>query len=167
MTEMVLFIKGNKIYTLSILAMLVISVFVSLYKYKAFATCEQLEVEMMPVLSLATNNEKLNFLKKHKFSGQNSDIKNFMRTVAKQTYSKISLIEKISEKKIGKINVTKFKITGLFWHDMFIFDFLDKIQNFSPGFLNIDNVEIDKITKTMGQKPTLKLELVCEIFQKL
>ncbi len=167
MTEMLLFIARNKIYTSSILAMIIVSLSSSFYRSKEFARCEQTEMEMKPIISIATNNEKLSFIRNHKFAGQNSDIKNFMQTVAKKTYSKISLIEKISEKQIGKINATKLKITGLFWHDIFIFEFLDKIQNFAPGFLNIDAVEIDKIAKTIGQKPILKLELVCEIFQKL
>lgn len=167
MTKIALFIGRNKIYALSILSMLIVSVFASLYKSKEFAKFEQLEMEMSPIMSIATNNEKLSFIKNHKFSGQNANIKTFMHTVAKKTYAKISLIEKISEKKIDKINVTKFKITGLFWHDMFIFEFLDKIQSFAPGFLNIDNVEIDKITKKIGQKPILKVELICDVFQRL
>ncbi len=167
MTEIALFIERNKTYALSILAMLVVSVFASLYKSNEFSKYEQLEEEMTPIISISKDNETLNFIKNHKFSGQNSDIKNFMQTVAKKTYSKISLIEKVAEKKIDQINVTKFKITGLFWHDMFIFEFLDKIQSFAPGFLNIDHVEINKITKQIGQKPILKLELICEIFQKL
>ena len=167
MTEMMLFVEKNKMYTLSILAMIGLSLFASLYKSKTFAKCEQIEVEMKPLMSIVTNHEKLDFIKNHKFGGQNSDIRNFLRTIAKKNYAKISLIEKISEKRIGKINVTRLKVTGLFWHDIFIFEFLEKIQSFAPGFLNIDAIEIDKIAKKIGQKPILKLEMVCEIFQKL
>ena len=164
---MMLFVERNKMYTFSILAMIGLSLFASMYKSKTFAKCEQIEVELKPLMSIATNHEKLDFIKNHKFSGQNSDIRNFLRTIAKKNYAKISLIEKISEKRIGKINVTRLKVTGLFWHDIFIFEFLEKIQSFAPGFLNIDAIEIDKITKNIGQKPILKLEMVCEIFQKL
>lgn len=160
-------IERNKVYILSIIAMLLVSIFVSIYKTQSSDKCEQIKTELQPIMMLVSNHEKLKFIRKHKFGNTTPNIADFMHKTAKKNYAKILSIEKISEKKLGEIKVTKVKITGMFWHDMFIFDFLEQMQNFNPGFLNIEAINIDKLSKRVVYKPMLKLELVCEIFQKL
>lgn len=167
MIKVMLLIENNKAYALSILVMSLASIFVSIYKTQQINKYEQIATEVNQIIGIISNGERVKFIQKHRFCEKKTDIKDFMRKVAQTTYAKISSMEKISEEKIGKINVATFKIIGLFWHDCFIFEFLEKIQTFSPGFLNIETVDIDKLSKKIVHKPMLKLEVICRIFQKL
>jgi len=156
----------NKRYLVPVLVMLTISSLVSEYKERIFEDCEEAEAKAKPVIDLVSNAEKMKFIQKHKFNGTRINFTDFVAELSHKTYSKVTSIEPVSESKIGNVKVNEIRITGLFWHDSFIFDFIENIQNFSPGFLSIVSVDIDKFSKQISQKPIMKLEVVCRVFQK-
>ena len=156
----------NKRYLILVLMMLTISFLVSGYKERICEDCEEAEARAKPIIDLVSNAEKIKFIQKHKFNGKGEGFREFVAKLSYKTYSKIISIDPVSESKIGNVRVNEIKITGLFWHDSFIFDFLDNLQNFSPGFLSIVSIDIDKFSKQISQKPTMKLEVVCKVFQK-
>ena len=109
----------------------------------------------------------MKFISNHKFNGDKIDFNEFINNLAAKTYANISSIEILEESKISDVIVKQFKITGLFWHDIFIFDFIEKLQDFSPGFLNILSIDINKFSNQISsQKPIMKLEVVCKVYQK-
>lgn len=161
------FLFQNKIYILSILMGLLISVPVSIYKNQQREECEALEYKVEPICKLVKDKKKLKFISAHKFAGEKVEFENFVDDLAQKYHSKIANIEIQDESKIANVNVQQIRITGFFWHDVFIFAFLEELQDFSPGFLNILSVDIDKFSKQISsQKPILKLEVVCKIYQK-
>lgn len=160
------FLMKYKVRFLPILAMLIVSFIVSIYKSHRLTKCTEFEIEMQPLINISMNSEKLHFIQKHNFKGEYSNFKDFVNKIAYKNCAKISCFENISKANIEKIDVSLIKLIGLFWHDIFIFNFLEEIQDFSPGFVNIVSVEINKFSKQILHKPTLKLEVVCKIFQK-
>ena len=159
------FIK-HKVHLLHVLAMLTVSFAVSVYKSHKLTKYTEFESEMQPLINISANSEKLHFIQKHNFKGKYLNFKDFVNKIAYENCAKISCFENISKTKIEKIDVKLIKLIGLFWHDIFIFNFLEEIQDFSPGFINIVSVEINKFSRQILHKPVLKLEAVCKIFQK-
>lgn len=158
--------KRYRFYYLPIVLMAVISGFVSHYKNVKFEDILEVEEKSIPIKELKSNNAKLEFISKHKFCGTSMDFENFIRNSEEKNYAKINQIKKLEESIHGQIKIRKFEIKGFFWHDSFIFNFLDEIQNFSPGFLKILSIDIDKFSRMIREKPIMKVEILCEIFQK-
>lgn len=157
----------HKRMAIIVVGMMVIASWISIHKNQRYAEYMEWQEKATPFVKLRSNPQKFDFILKHKFSKNGLDFKNFVQQIARQNYACIPIIDFSEEKsKIGQVNVSLAKITGFFWHDTFIFNFLDNLQDFSPGFLNITYVEIDKFTKQLGAKPILKLEVICKIFQK-
>ena len=166
-SELQILFKNNKMRSFPILGMIIVSTFVSIYKSHAVEKYTQFANEMKPITDIISDNDKFNFIQNHLFKGEALDFKDFANKVAQENYAKILSLNRISCIKLDKINITQIKITGLFWHDTFIFDFLEKIQNFSPGFINIIAIDINKFSKKITHKPVIKLEVICKIFQKV
>ena len=166
------FIKSNLIAKSKrkaclVLSSVLLSVITNIYKSEKEEQYHHNQIEMNPVIDIVSNKEKWEFIQKHSFNGKSNDINKYMRRIFQETYAKLTDIKHISETKIDKISVKTMKISGIFWHDVFIFDFLDKIQNFSPGFVDIISINIDKFARKITHKPIIKLEVTCKIFQKL
>ena len=157
----------NKIYLIPILVMLPFSIFSTVYKNQQFEEYEQTAERLRPALNLLSQQEKISFIKAHKFYGKNIDFNNFIYKIIRKTYSKMPSIRLINRSKIGCVDVFQTKVMALFWHDYFVFDFLEKLRTFTPGFLNIISVNIAKLSKRLSQSPTIKLEVICKVFQKL
>ena len=161
------FIAKNRVNIFLILIGIAVVVTANIYKNRKEEQYNQFKIEMTPIIGIASNKDKLNFIQRHSFSGKCADINKYIQRIFRETYANLTDIEKVSETKIGKISVHTIKISGIFWHDVFIFDFLDKIQNFSPGFVNIISININKLARKITHKPIIKLEMICKIFQKL
>ena len=160
-------IKTNKLYTFPTFCLTLVSFVISIYASKQQQQCLETELQYEPIISIFSDHDIYEFIKIHKFGNSKNDYTDFIKQISKEYFAKISSIEKIAVVKIGNIEVSKVKIDMLFWHDCFIFDFLDKLQKYSPGFINILSIDINKFTKHVGIKPSLKLEVICKIFQKL
>ncbi len=160
------FVKRYKGYYLPIITMIFISIFISNYKNMKLEECIAIEAETYPIKKLESNKAKLEFISKHKFSGSSKDFENFIKELGQKNYAKIKQVNKLEDSVNGKIKITKFEIKGFFWHDSFIFNFIDEIQDFSPGFLKILSIDIDKFSKIITEKPIMKVEILCKIFQK-
>jgi hypothetical protein len=146
--------------------MLILSVLVSLYKGKKFVGMQELEKREADVKSIISNGEKLRFISEHGFGKANVSIESFTKDLGQKNFSEITKIYSVEESIIGTVKKTKLEIEGFFWHDLFIFEFLNEMQNFKPGFIKILSVEIDKFSKILIKKPALKVNVVCEVFQK-
>ena len=160
------FIKTNKLYTFPTFCLTFVSFFISIYASNKQQQFLETELRYTPIINIMSNHNIFEFIKKHKFGHTKNDYTEFIKQISKEYFAKISSIEKISSTKIGNIEVLTVKIDMLFWHDSFIFNFLDKLQKYSPGFINILSIDINKFTKHVGNKPSLKLEVICKIFQK-
>lgn len=159
-------LSSSKMFLVSFLAISVINLAASIYKIQKCDECIELESQAKPVEKISTDRPKLDFILRHKFKGRSQSFSEFVQAISHETYSQIASIDSLKEYVTGTVNVQEFRITGLFWHDLFIFDFLDKLQDFSPGFLNITSVEINKFSKQIAQKPIMKLEVICKVFQR-
>jgi hypothetical protein len=161
------FIKKYSCRLVGIVIAFAISNILSIYKEEKFSEYEDAKNISVLVQKLTNDDNKLQFALRHRFNGENKNFGQFVSQIATKNSSQISSIEYVDESIIGLIKQKKVVIHGLFWHDIFIFAFLDALKNFSPGFLKILSVDINKFAKVSLLKPVLKVNVVCELFQKL
>ena len=117
------------------------------------------------VKDLLSNKEKLDFISHHLFHGKSNDFIEFIRNFSDEKHINIINISCLEKKNLNNLENLKIKIDGFYWHDSAIFDLIDKIRSFSPGFVKIESIEIHKIAKISTVKPSIKAEIICEIFK--
>lgn len=159
-------LKNNSIilviFTITVLA----SVFTSLYKNFIFNKLQESNLTVSPIRSFS--KQRIKFISAHCFSGKKTAFEEYVETITKENLGIITEVSQVGKSKIlNKFTCTKYSIKGFFWHDLYVFRFIDSIQNFHPGFLKLLDIEIDKLQKVTENKPFMKMELICEIFQKL
>lgn len=162
----IIFKREYLFWLIGLIIFLVISNFVdSIKDEKNLKLCEIQRKEDL-VNNLKKDESKIKFISKHLFTGNQLDYHQFLKDIALQNKAKIISIDEKEIKSIGSINKKTISVTGIFWHDKFVFDFLNDIQNFHPGFARVVLVDIDKFAKISLSKPVIKVEILCEIFQK-
>jgi hypothetical protein len=115
---------------------------------------------------LAATTLKKHELLNHICSGNNISLSDYVAKIGKETVAAIKSIKNISEENGEKITTKKFVIIGVFWHESLIFEFLNKLREFSPGFLKILKIDINKFAVITAVKPTLKVEITCITYQR-
>lgn len=162
----IIFKKEYLLWLIVLIIFLVISNFVgSIRDEKNLKLCEIQKTESL-VNNLKKDSSKIKFIANHLFTGNQLDYREFLKNIAFQNKAKIISIEEKDTKSIGCINKKTVSMTGIFWHDKFVFDFLNDVQNFHPGFARVVSIDIDKFAKISLSKPVIKVEILCEVFQK-
>ncbi len=157
-------IKTNRSVFLIFISIFIIWNAVSLYKSDLFNKLQESELRTDPIKSF--DKETIKFISEHDFSSKKIKFRKFIENLADHNLAIITKVSKSDEIKTKAFRKIQYKIRGYFWHDKFIFKFIDELQNFHPGFLKLLNIDMDKFSKTNIFKPSIKLELICEIFQK-
>lgn len=157
-------IKTNRFIFLIFILTVVVWIVIFLYKSELFDSLQESELLAEPIKSL--NQEEIKFISKHDFSDKKIMFQKFVDNLANHNFAIITTVLKSGEIKTRDFRKIEYKIKGYFWHDKFVFKFIDELQGFHPGFLKLLNIDVDKFSKANAFKPSIKLELVCEIFQK-
>ena len=114
---------------------------------------------------LMKDNVKLNFITDHLFKGEHQDFRKYISNVAEENHVKIMNISCGETTDLNSIEKLSAKIEGVCWHDFSVFELIESIQDFSPGFVKITSINIDKFAKISTSQPAIKTEISCEIFQ--
>lgn len=157
-------IKTNSYMFLVFILILIISVSVSVYKSSLFNKLQDSELIVKPIMSF--DKKTIKFISEHNFSDENISFHKFVKNLAEHNFAIITDISRYNKSRIDNFQKTKYKIRGYFWHDKFAFKFIEELQNYHPGFLKLLDIDIDKFSKVNEFKPFIKLEILCEIFQK-
>ncbi len=157
-------IKTNSSVFLIFISMFIIWNAISLYKSDLFNKLQESELLIEPIKSF--DKETIKFISEHDFSNKKIKFRKFIENLADHNLGIITKVSKSDEIKTDAFRKIQYKIRGYFWHDKFVFKFIDELQNFHPGFLKLLNIDMDKFSKINIFKPSIKLELICEIFQR-
>jgi hypothetical protein len=127
---------------------------------------DSLQKTLNVINDLNKNPEKANFILDHLFIGKANNFEDFINKAASNNNGKIISCINIETSLDAGLKKETMIIVGIFWHDAFVFDFLDEITKFNPGFINISKIEIEKIGEVSLDKPVIKVLIKCKIFQK-
>jgi hypothetical protein len=125
---------------------------------------QTIKITSNKIEKVTSNKPFYEFLKKHSFKQTAQDLKKFVNKLSEKYFAqglKISLNDKIE---INGIVKATYDINGIFWHDSLIFKFIQELKEFVPGFIRINYLEIDKITKISNLRPAIRMELKCEYY---
>lgn len=109
------------------------------------------------------------FILKHLFKEDKNNTQNFINYVneyLQSSHSKVINIETIDSKQLYNITVDTIQFDLTFIHDKFIFELIELIQNYSPGFVRITDVYIAKVNKFNVNQNNLRVRILCEIYNK-
>jgi hypothetical protein len=145
---------------------LLVAFSIDAYKINKFNEFEGLNDEAIIATDLNVDPQKLNFMVAHSFSEAGEDFQKFVHRLGNDINAKVGSIQILEESTVGLLNMRKVDIPCLFWHETLIFEFLKKLQEFKPGLLKISFVDITKFAKVSDENPALKLQVICNIYQK-
>lgn len=157
-------IKTNGYILLVFVLMLLVCIASFIHKEILFNKFQESELLTGPIKCF--DSKVIKFISEHNFSGKNINFRKFVENLAEHNFAVITEVKKCNISRLDSFKRIKYKVRGYFWHDKFIFEFIDELQNYHPGFLKLSNVEIDKFSKVNEIKPFIRLEIICEIFQK-
>lgn len=157
-------IKANSCILLIFALMSFVCIATFIHKEILFNKFQESELLTGPIKCF--DRRVIKFISEHNFSGKNINFRKFVENLAEHNFAIVTEVKKCNISRLNSFKRIKYKVKGYFWHDKFIFEFIDKLQNYHPGFLKLLNVEIDKFSKVNEIKPFIRLEIVCEIFQK-
>ncbi|MDR2667404.1 MAG: hypothetical protein LBB34_04845 [Holosporales bacterium] len=166
LTKYFTFVKKHLLHLVGIIVAFVISNTLSSYEEKKLSEYENAENMVVLTRNFTNNKCKLQFALQHRFNGESRNFEQFISQAIAENFAQISSIEYVGEPVSSLIKRQKTIVHGIFWHDMFIFTFLNTLMSFSPGFLRILSVDICKFAEMSLLKPVLKVDIVCELFQK-
>lgn len=109
------------------------------------------------------------FILKHLFKEDKNNTKNFIEYIKKylkNNHCEIINIKTINSENLHNIKVDTIEFDLTFPHDKFIFELLEIIQNYSPGFVKIIDIYIKKDEIFNLNKNNLKTKILCSIYTK-
>lgn len=121
------------------------------------------------VSSLQKDKRKLNFIASHSFktSEQSPDqFTAFIKEESSKVFMKLSKFNLIATESESSFKKNIYEIELLAWHDSFIFSLIDQLYSFSPGFVSIEKIHIERISNINEQTPSLKVGILCTLFYK-
>jgi hypothetical protein len=113
--------------------------------------------------NLKKDTNKLKFISDHLFTSNKVNFEDFIKSMLQKQMAQVLSINK-DESDIGPIIKDTFVIRALFWHDAYIFDFIDDIRSFNSGFARILELNIAKIATVSSKQPVMETEITCEVF---
>jgi hypothetical protein len=117
--------------------------------------------------NLKKNPKKHEFISKHLFADSNgADFEDFVNDAIAKNNGKMMSYKPDAEVNVGLIKKRSVTIVGLFWHDSFVFDFMNDIDLFRPGFARVVAMELEKAGEISLTAPVIEASIKCEIFQK-
>lgn len=117
-------------------------------------------------LKQINNNE---FILKHLFKedkNNTQNFKNYVKEYLNNNRSEVININTVNSKQLYNITVETIQFDLTFIHDKFIFELLELIQNYSPGFVRITDVCVEKTNKFNINQNNLNVRMLCEIYTK-
>ncbi len=157
--------RDNRLYILTIFICIVIIYILSCIS----SDIENEQKRINPTFQYARmlNNDKnrMHFIKSHLFNKNKQDFEKFIKKHAKNLKIDINEFNIEHEKEYtSNVYIQKIRINLSAWHDISIFQILDSIENFSPGFISITNVAINRISNINNKTKSLNAEVVCDLF---
>jgi hypothetical protein len=155
--------KVNALRLLTIAVCLILESFIASYREQQILSYTSIEKTMHFMDELKKDSNKLKFISDHLFTLNKVNFEDFVKNITRKQMVQILSINK-DEINIGSITKDTFVIRALFWHDAYIFDFLDDIYSFNSGFARILELNIAKIAAVSNKKPVMEAEIKCEVF---
>ena len=130
------------------------------------------ELELIEINNKYNILKKLNedkFVLKHSFKEDKNNTNNFINYIKeylKNNHCGVISIKNIENKNIENIKVETIEFHLTFPHDKFIFELLELIQNYSPGFVRITDIYVEKDEKFDINKNNLKVKMLCNLYNK-
>jgi hypothetical protein len=119
------------------------------------------------VNNLKKDPNNLKFISEHLFAKCDADFGKFVNEAIIKNKGEMISFQKGSKTSFaGAIAKETAIIAGIFWHDYFIFDFVNSIESFNPGFAKVVAIEIERIGDVNPSRPIIRALIQCEIFQK-
>ncbi|MDR1476319.1 MAG: hypothetical protein LBI20_03315 [Holosporales bacterium] len=156
--------KTNALRFIIIVIFLTLKSFITSYREQQVLSYAPIEKTMHFIDDLKNNTNKFRFISNHLFTINKSNFEDFIKNIAPKYMPQNLSIDK-DESDIGSILKDKFTIRALFWHDNYIFDFIDDIYSFNSGFAKILSIDISKIAAISTEKPVIEAEITCEVFR--
>lgn len=159
-------VKANSRILLTAVAMLIMEQLVDSYRAQKCVELGDLASIKETITALTALGTSKQDLINHICSSNIVKFEEFVTRIGHESMAEISSIKNIGASSKGSVKVRKFTVVGFFWHESFIFEFLDKLQKFCPGFLKILQVEINRFAKITTIRPAMKVDVVCVTYQK-
>lgn len=118
------------------------------------------------IQKLSTNKEFYDFAANHLFRKDKVNFKKFLKSCAKECFINISNVSCGDSVLAGKVKKTTYEIDGFAWHDSCVFQLIQKISDFSPGFAKIFSVSIEQFAEINNQKPVFKMRTLCDLYSQ-
>ncbi len=119
---------------------------------------------------LQGHQARLKFIKQHRF--EKSDIAPDKFAELLNDYVKKYRMRLISNNLTEKstlpsgITTNQYEIELLSWHDRYIFEMLESIQNFPHGFIEILNIDMSRVDRITLNSPAIKVMILCNLYYK-
>jgi hypothetical protein len=162
-------IKDFRVLLTIICLSLIVFPFIQNYKNDLdfFNTKIKLKAEYIKALK----PNQIKFMKNHFFTNSTNvpeKFKKMMEEIANSCRMQILNFKKKNclTTENNFINVIEYTIEILSWHDCYIFETLNKIQNFAPGFIKLKKIVISKVSNINLQSPSIKGLLICDLYYK-
>jgi hypothetical protein len=155
--------KTNALRFLVIVICLILENLVVSYKDKRILSYSSTEKTLCFINELKKDTNKLKFISNHLFTTNRINFEDFIKSAMQKRMTQILSIDK-NELDMSPIVKDTFVIRALFWHDAYVFDFIDDIYSFSSGFARILELNIIKIAAVSNNNPVIEAEITCEVF---
>ncbi|MDR1488543.1 MAG: hypothetical protein LBI26_02285 [Holosporales bacterium] len=119
------------------------------------------------VTKLKSNQYRLEFVKKHGLSDSQKSPEKFQEFIAKSVKKNKMKVVNLSETEENvEVNLYKniYEMEIVAWHDEHIFAFINDLYEFSPGFVQINELNISRISNINTKSHAIKMELLCCIY---
>ncbi|GHT88790.1 hypothetical protein FACS1894113_2020 [Alphaproteobacteria bacterium] len=110
------------------------------------------------------NKKFLEFIRRHLFKNPKINFDEFIDDIYRKHLGTNLEIKELETVHLGNIKKVIYIVSAVFWHDKFVFDFMKSLDNYSSGFIKITDIKIDRISKNLTLKPSIKTVLTCETF---
>lgn len=155
--------KTNALRFLIITICLILENFIASYREQRIISYTSIEKTINFMNNLKKDTNKLKFISDHLFTSNKVNFEDFIKSMLQKQMAQVLSINK-DESDIGPIIKDTFVIRALFWHDAYIFDFIDDIRSFNSGFARILELNIAKIATVSSKQPVMETEITCEVF---
>jgi hypothetical protein len=152
-------LKSNKFLVLGFLIALLLQICIWIWKSSTEDTLLQSQALLEPFKSFTPQD--LDFIKSHNLTPEFPSI---CKSASKDFSFVLKSLEKVEETKLGDLTRQVYRLNAFFWHDDIIFQFLESLNK--AGFIRLLSLEIMNTGLPPLKKPSLKMEMLCVVFQK-
>ena len=158
-------IKKLCVFFLAVVSLIVMSSLIEAEKENRMAELEALKKSSNFAGELLKNKSKLSFISRHLFKRSANSFETYLKKVLEENHIRLVKVSHKETIDLKDVKKTKIIIEGVVWHDSSVFKLIDYLNCFSPGFVRISKVGIEKTDEISTFNPTIRMEIICELFQ--